>query len=217
MSGTGWIASGAAPPGRIGRAACTLDSMLSRARLDPTPGPTQSSARERPLRSPAGSLAARVSLVTMALLSGCGGASTTAPTPTGERVAADDPGPRCIAIANARRERAPGEPASVGIAQILVHHVEAKRPAEGVRRSRVEACLRAMEARDALRAGADFEEVVARYSDEAGAATRGGRLGSVRREELVAPIADAAFELELAELSDVVETEFGFHLVLRTE
>lgn len=181
-------------------------------------------SRHRPRSSSVASRAASarwpaVALLALALLPGCAAASTTdaqAPAAT-QATSEPDPGARCLEIAGAKRERSPKEPVSVGIAQILVHHAEVKRPAEGVRRSRVEACLRAMEARDALRAGADFDETVARYSDEAGAATRGGKLGSVRREELVAPVADAAFELEPGQLSDVVETELGFHVLLRTE
>jgi peptidyl-prolyl cis-trans isomerase NIMA-interacting 1 len=156
----------------------------------------------------------------LGLLGACGGSSATptdATSPASTSKASTDPGARCLEIANAERVRSPKEPISVGIAQLLVHHAAVKRPAEGVQRSRVEACLRAMEARDALRAGADFDELVARYSDEAGAASRGGKLGSVRREELVAPFADAAFELDVGQLSDVVETELGFHLILRVE
>lgn len=170
-------------------------------------------------RCSAGALRLAVPCVALALLSGCGASSTPgAEAPEKPRAAKElDAGAACLEVAGATRERSPKEPVSVGIAQVLVHHAEVKRPAEGVHRSRVEACLRAMEARDALRAGADFDEVVARYSDEAGAATRGGKLGSVRREELVAPVADAAFELEPGQLSDVVETELGFHVLLRTD
>jgi parvulin-like peptidyl-prolyl isomerase len=77
--------------------------------------------------------------------------------------------------------------------------------------------MRAMEARYKLRGGADFGEVVKAYSDEPGAATRAGSLGQVKRSDLLAPFADAAFELDRAQLSDLVETEFGFHVILRTE
>jgi parvulin-like peptidyl-prolyl isomerase len=77
--------------------------------------------------------------------------------------------------------------------------------------------MRAMEARDKLREGADFDEIVKEYSEEAGAVSRGGSIGTVERADVAKPFADAAFELSINQMSDVVETEFGFHLILRTE
>lgn len=82
-------------------------------------------------------------------------------------------------------------------------------------RTREEACLRALQARDTLRGGADFDVVVRDYSDEAGAVSRGGSLGPMERKELVPAFADAAFELASGELSDVIETPFGFHVIFR--
>jgi NIMA-interacting peptidyl-prolyl cis-trans isomerase 1 len=59
--------------------------------------------------------------------------------------------------------------------------------------------------------------MVREYSEEPGAASREGSVGAVERGDLVPPFADAAFELDIQQLSDVVETEFGFHVILRTE
>jgi NIMA-interacting peptidyl-prolyl cis-trans isomerase 1 len=39
----------------------------------------------------------------------------------------------------------------------------------------------------------------------------------VERREVAPPFADAAFELSVQQMSDVVETDRGFHLILRTE
>jgi peptidyl-prolyl cis-trans isomerase NIMA-interacting 1 len=123
----------------------------------------------------------------------------------------------CIATAHATRARFSGEPAKVSVRHILVKYSGAKNAADGIKRTREEACLRALEVRDKLREGADFEEMVKEYSDEPGAATRGGSIGAVERAELEKPFADAAFELSINQMSDIVETPFGFHLIVRFE
>ena len=131
--------------------------------------------------------------------------------------AAETPAQKCLAIAGAQRERKPNEPAKVGVRHVLVKYQGAKNAPETITRTREEACLRAMEARDKMLAGADFDDVVKTYSDEAGAAERRGVLGVLERREMAPPFADAAMELTVGQMSDVVETDFGFHLILRNE
>ena len=124
---------------------------------------------------------------------------------------------QCLAAASAKRAKFSGEPAKVGVKHVLVKYKGSKNADAGITRTRPEACLRAIQARDKIRDGADFGAVVKEFSDETGAATREGSLGSVERKDLAKPFADAAFELSINQLSDVVETEFGFHVIFRTE
>ncbi len=131
--------------------------------------------------------------------------------------AAETPAEKCLAIAGAVREKKANEPARVGVRHVLVKYRGAKNAAEAITRSREDACLRAMEARDKMLAGADFDAIVKEYSDEAGAADRRGVLGTLERREMAPPFADAAMELSIGQMSDVVETDFGFHLILRNE
>ena len=144
----------------------------------------------------------------------CGGSAPSAAAPA---ASAQSPAGQCLALANVQRQKNPKEPAKISVRHVLVKFAGAKNAAADVTRSREDACLRALAARDELRGGADFVEVVKKYSDEAGAASRSGSIGSVERKDVAAPFADAAFELHPKEFSDVVETPFGFHVIMRME
>lgn len=62
--------------------------------------------------------------------------------------------------------------------------------------------------------GANFKDL-AKYSDEPGAALRGGSLGVFTRERMVPAFSDTAFAIQEGQVSDVIETEFGYHIILR--
>ncbi len=61
--------------------------------------------------------------------------------------------------------------------------------------------------------GADFRQIAAQQSTDDGTAPNGGDLGWFAREEMVPPFADAAFTLTPGEISEPVETQFGWHIV----
>ena len=67
--------------------------------------------------------------------------------------------------------------------------------------------------RERIADGEDFAELAREYSEDPGSAPRGGDLGSFRRDQMVAPFAEAAFALDPGETSEVVETRFGYHLI----
>src|SRR5204863_362224 len=96
----------------------------------------------------------------------------------------------CLAAANAGRAKSSFEPPKIGVKHVLVKYKGAKKADGAVTRTREEACLRAIEARDKVREGADFDDVVKQYSEEPGAASRGGSIGSVERTDLAKPFAD---------------------------
>lgn len=64
-----------------------------------------------------------------------------------------------------------------------------------------------------LKAGADFVELVKKYSQDEATAAQGGDLGWVQKGRMVKPFEDVAFGLKLNEISDPVETNFGIHLI----
>ena len=66
-----------------------------------------------------------------------------------------------------------------------------------------------------LAKGEAFEELAREVSD-CPSGSQGGDLGSFGRGRMVDEFDKAAFDLEVGETSPVVETEFGYHLILRT-
>lgn len=67
-----------------------------------------------------------------------------------------------------------------------------------------------------LEAGADFEDTARKKSLDA-AALRGGDLGYFQKGQYAAEFEEAAFKLKKGELSDVVKTRFGYHLIKLTD
>jgi hypothetical protein len=134
-----------------------------------------------------------------------------------------------MAVASASASAAPSAEASASqaanvpppdaiIAQhVLVAYKTAKRAPKGVTRSKSEARARAQEALAKIRAGAAFEDIVSQYSDDAGSIDRRGSLGKFRRGDMDPAFGAAAFALRPGEVSDVVETPFGFHVIKRTQ
>lgn len=64
-----------------------------------------------------------------------------------------------------------------------------------------------------LDAGENFA-ALATAESEGPSSVRGGNLGSFRRGQMVKPFEDKAFSLEVGEVSDPVNTQFGYHLIL---
>ena len=60
---------------------------------------------------------------------------------------------------------------------------------------------------------ARFAELARQHSQDPGSAARGGDLGNFTRDMMVKPFADAAFTMKQGEISPVVETEFGYHII----
>jgi parvulin-like peptidyl-prolyl isomerase len=120
-------------------------------------------------------------------------------------------GQQCLEDAQAVREPKESAPVTIHVSHILVRHEGLARP-EGATRGREAACLRALEALHALEAGRDWDEVVLEFSD-----AKNDALGRVRQEDLATDFANAAFALDAGEISYVVETSRGFHIILRKQ
>lgn len=104
-------------------------------------------------------------------------------------------------------------PEAVRIAHILIPvDVEDERFAEDKMRAKADDVL----AR--LRAGEDFAKLAKEFSGDRGTAGQGGELaGWVERDKMVPPFEKAAFALKPGELSGLVRTRFGFHVIKKLD
>jgi len=101
---------------------------------------------------------------------------------------------------------------------ILIAYKGAKNAPYAVTRTKDEARKRAEEALAKVKdPSTDFEDVVALYSDDAASKERRGSLGKVTRSGVVKEFADAAWALDVDEVSPIVETPFGFHIIKRNQ
>jgi len=112
-------------------------------------------------------------------------------------------------------------PGTIKASHILVKHRDSRRPAswreENITRSKEEAIGILEGYRDDIKGGQkSFAEIATKFSD-CSSAKRGGDLGPFPRGAMQKPFENAAFALKVGEMSDIVETDSGVHLILRTD
>jgi foldase protein PrsA len=64
-----------------------------------------------------------------------------------------------------------------------------------------------------LAAGTEFSELATKYSADTASAVDGGMLGSFGKGVMVKEFEDAAFALQIGEVSQPVKTDFGYHII----
>ncbi len=68
-----------------------------------------------------------------------------------------------------------------------------------------------------IKNGVDFAELASQYSDDPGSKTKSGDLGYFERRMMVKEFDEAAFKLGIGEVSDVVRTNYGYHIIKVTD
>ncbi|CAD7078301.1 unnamed protein product [Hermetia illucens] len=112
-------------------------------------------------------------------------------------------------------------PTQVQCSHLLVKHNKSRRPSswreENITRSKDEAREILNEYRKKIESGeATLQELAQKYSD-CSSAKRGGDLGMFERGTMQKPFEEAAFNLKVGQLSKIVDTDSGLHLILRTQ
>jgi len=112
---------------------------------------------------------------------------------------------------------APESDGELSAAHILVMHKDSERVPTGITRTKEEALALAHEiAKKARAEDADFAALAKEHSDGP-SASRGGNLGVFPPDGMVKPFSAATIELAIGQVSEPVETKFGYHIIRRQE
>ena len=101
----------------------------------------------------------------------------------------------------------------IQVSHILISHIEAYNASSEFTKVEAEKCIQDLKSK--IISGSDFSALATEFSD-CPSAEKGGDLGMFGRGAMVEAFDTAAFDLDVGEVSDVVETEFGYHLIYRT-
>jgi peptidyl-prolyl cis-trans isomerase D len=102
--------------------------------------------------------------------------------------------------------------------QVKVSHILIKTPLAGADgkvddKGVAEAQRRAEDLLKQLKQGANFEDLAKKYSEDSGSAKEGGSLGWIGRGRTVPEFEKAAFSLPKGQMSDLVKSSYGFHII----
>ncbi|HYR96583.1 MAG TPA: SurA N-terminal domain-containing protein, partial [Candidatus Binatus sp.] len=97
--------------------------------------------------------------------------------------------------------------------QVRARHILVKAAPEAGDNTKAAARKKAQDLLAAVKAGGDFAALAKKSSDDPGSAANGGDLGLFARGRMTPEFEDAAFALDAGDVSDVVETPFGFHVI----
>ena len=143
--------------------------------------------------------------------------ATPAPTSNGIQLTSSTPAPSSTTPPSEPTTKSEEAPKKISARHVLIQWMGADKAAPSVVRTRDQARTVAEEVLRRARAGEDLARLAVEYSDEPGAGNRGGSLGRFGHGAMVPAFEEAAFKLKVGEVSGIVETGFGYHIIQRTE
>ncbi len=111
---------------------------------------------------------------------------------------------------NTMKDSLPEKPAGVHLRHILI-------TAQPVEAGEEQAIARIQEIKRQLDEGKDFAELAKNYSEDPGTADIGGDLGFIQRGSFEPTLERAAFQLKEGEISDIIESSLGLHILQNLE
>ena len=105
------------------------------------------------------------------------------------------------------------EPEQIKISYILVKYGDN----DPAKKTKEEALEKIKMIQEKLSEGESFENLAGKYSEDENTNTKGGDLGYFSKGELIQEFESVAFSLNLGEVSSVIETDYGFHLIKLTD
>jgi parvulin-like peptidyl-prolyl isomerase len=92
-------------------------------------------------------------------------------------------------------------------------HILIRVPPDASKDDREAALKKIKDVQEQLKKGADFADLAKKYSEDPGSKDHGGDLGYFSRGDMVPAFDKAAFALDVGQTSDIVTTDFGYHII----
>lgn len=97
--------------------------------------------------------------------------------------------------------------------RVRASHILVRVPAGADAAAKEQARARAAEILKDVKAGKEFAALAKEHSQDPGSAPSGGDLGYFQRGQMVGPFEQAAFSLAAGQISELIETQFGYHII----
>jgi peptidyl-prolyl cis-trans isomerase C len=97
--------------------------------------------------------------------------------------------------------------------QVRVRHILIRVDPNASQKEKEEAKKKIMDIKSRIDKGEDFATLAQKYSEDPGSKDRGGDLGFIARGDTLEEFEKAAFSLKEGQVSDIVETKYGYHII----